>query len=181
MATDNNDLERLRNPQVDYERSDLSARGILLFLVGLLVCGIFIELVLWGMFRFMGKSEALFPQPKPNPMASYRKAAPETGTRSILQNAPAENVMVFPEPRLQTNDVADMSKMLESEDKVLYPSEPFKDSTGAIHIPITSAMQLIAQQGLPVRPEAPSPNGSAQMKSGNAEPGAAKPVPAPPR
>ena len=178
MATENNDYELLRNPQVDYERSDLSARGILLFLVGLLVCGVFIELVLWGMFRFMGKSEALFPQPKPNPMMSYRKVPPAPGARSVLQNAPAENVMVFPEPRLQTSDVADMNKMLQSEEKVLYPTEPFKDSTGAIHIPITEAMRLIEQQGLPVRPEAPPPNVNSQAKTGNTE---LKPVPTPAR
>ena len=59
MATDYNDA--LRNPQVDYERADLSPRGILLFLIGLFVAGAFVELVLWGMFHFLARSEALFP------------------------------------------------------------------------------------------------------------------------
>ncbi len=99
-------------------------------------------------------------------MVSYRKVRAGARARSILQNTPAENVMVFPEPRLQTNDVADMSKMLQSEEKVLYPTEPFKDSTGAIHIPITAAMKLIEQQGLPVRPEALTPNVNSQAKAG---------------
>jgi len=31
MATDNTNYDPLRNPQVDYDRSDLSARGILWF------------------------------------------------------------------------------------------------------------------------------------------------------
>ena len=52
MATDNYN-DALRNPAVDYERADLSARAILMFLIGLLVCGVFIEFVLWGMFRFL--------------------------------------------------------------------------------------------------------------------------------
>ena len=69
----------MRNPQVDYDRTDLSPRGILLFLVGLLVCGIFVELVMWGMFRFMAKSDVLFPPPQTNPMAVTQPAANATG------------------------------------------------------------------------------------------------------
>src|SRR5690349_10349667 len=63
----------LRNPQVDYERADLSARGILLFLIGLFISGVFIELVLWGMFHFLARSEALFPSGSVNPMASAQQ------------------------------------------------------------------------------------------------------------
>ena len=74
MATENAKYDPLRNPEVDYDRTDLSARGILLFLVGLLVAGVFIELVIWGMFRFMAKSDVLFPQAQPNPMMSAQKA-----------------------------------------------------------------------------------------------------------
>ena len=56
MATNHDDFDLLRNPAVDYDRTDLSPRGILVFLVGLLVAGIFIELVIWGMFRFLSHS-----------------------------------------------------------------------------------------------------------------------------
>jgi hypothetical protein len=158
MATENSNYDPLRNPAVDFDRSDLSPRGILLFLVGLLLCGVFIELVVWGMFRFMAKSDVLFPQAQPNPMASSQPAAPQPTSRSIFQNAPAVSVGVFPEPRLQVNDSADMSKFLHSEDELLNPPQPFKDSTGAIHIPISEAMKLIEERGLPVRPNAPAAN-----------------------
>ena len=54
MATNQHDeYDLLRNPSVDYDRTDLSPRGILVFLVGLLVAGIFTELVIWGMFHFL--------------------------------------------------------------------------------------------------------------------------------
>ena len=158
MATENSNYDPLRNPAVDFDRSDLSPRGILLFLVGLLLCGVFIELVVWGMFRFMAKSDVLFPQAQPSPMASSQPAAPQPTSRSIFQNAPAVSVGVFPEPRLQVNDSADMSKFLHSEDELLNPPQPFKDSTGAIHIPISEAMKLIVERGLPVRPNAPAAN-----------------------
>ncbi len=155
MATENSNYDPLRNPLVDYDRTDLSPRGILLFLVGLLLCGVFIELVVWGMFRFMAKSDVLFPQPQTNPMAAAQKMPGQPASRSILQNAPTVNLDVFPEPRLQVNDAGDMGQFLHSEEELLNPPEPFKDSTGAIHIPISQAMNLIVERGLPVRPNAP--------------------------
>jgi len=155
MATENSSYDPLRNPQVDFDRTDLSPRAILLFLVGLLLCGVFIELVVWGMFRFMAKSEVLFAQPQTNPMASSQPTPPQSGSRSIFQNAPGVNLGVFPEPRLQVNDAVDMSKFLSSETELLNPPQPFKDANGTIHISISQAMKVIEQQGLPVRPNPP--------------------------
>jgi hypothetical protein len=152
MATENN-YDPLRNPLVDYDRTDLSPRGILLFLVGLLVCGFFVELVLWGMFRFMAKSYVLFPTQQTNPMASAQPAQP--ASRSIFQNTSAVNLGVFPEPRLQVNDAGDMTKFLAAENKLLNPPQPFRDASGTVHIPISQAMKLIEERGLPVRPNPP--------------------------
>ena len=170
MATDHANYDPLRNPQVDYERSDLSARGILWFLIGLFITGFFIELVIWGMFHFMARTQALFPQPQVNPMYQAQQAQqPQApgGTRSILQNTPAVNLSVFPEPRLQTNDAGNMQSYLESEQKVLDPAQPFTDPSGAVHIPISLAMKLIAERGLPTRPNAPPPELNTQTEAGN--------------
>jgi hypothetical protein len=170
MAANNTNHDPLRNPQVDYERADLSARGILWFLVGLLVAGVFIELVLWGMFRFMARSQELFPQPALNPMyqaQQAQKAAPSGGTRSVLQNAPAVNLDVFPEPRLQTYDAGEMSRFVNSEQKLLNVKQPFADPSGTIHIPISLAMQLIVERRLPVRPSSPPPEINTQTAAGN--------------
>jgi len=166
MATEHNDA--LRNPQVDYERADLSARGILLFLLGLLVCGVFIEFVLWGMFRFMAKSDVLFPIATANSMlVKLRKPPQGQPNLSHLQNIPQVDLDVFPEPRLQTGDARDMDTFLISEQKQLSPETPYKDSTGAIHIPIATAMKLIEERGLPVRPNAPPPDVNTQTEAGN--------------
>ncbi len=167
MATEHND-DALRNPQVDYERGDLSARGILLFLLGLLVCGIFIELVVWGMFRFLAKSDVLFPSTPANAMLMKMRKPPQGQPNpSHLQNIPQVNMDVFPEPRLQTGDARDMDKFLTSERGQLNPQEPFKDASGTIHLPIADAMKLIEQRGLPVRPNAPPPEVTTQTESGN--------------
>jgi hypothetical protein len=168
MATNHSNYDPLRNPLVDYERADLSARGILLFLVGLFVAGVFLELVLWGMFHFMARSQALFPQPAVNPMArAVQPPAAPAGSRSVLQNSPAVNLDVFPEPRLQTYDAGEMTRFLNSENALLNVKQPFADSTGAIHIPISLAMQLIAERGLPVRPNPPPPEVNTQTGAGN--------------
>lgn len=167
MATDDTSYDPLRNPQVDYERADISARGILLFLVGLLIAGIFIELVLWGMFHFLARSEVLFAHSQMSPMMAAQQKAPPSGPRSVLQNTPAVNLDVFPEPRLQVNDAGAMSRFVNSEQALLNVKQPFADSTGAIHIPIELAMQLIVERGLPVRPHAPPAELNTQTAAGN--------------
>lgn len=168
MATDHslNSNDPLRNPAVDYERSDLSPRGILMFLVGLLVCAIFIEIVIWGMFRFLRNSEGIFAQGHANPMVAAKKVPQENMPGLVMQNTPPDSVAVFPEPRLQTNDWVEMGEFRASEQKLLSPEQPFADANGTVHIPISDAMKLVEQR-LPVRPNAPPPELTAQMEAGN--------------
>jgi hypothetical protein len=168
MATNHSKGDPLRNPQVDYDRSDLSPSGILWFLIGLFITGIFIELVIWGMFHFMARSEVLFVQGQKTPMTA-QNSKDETNSRSVLQNTPGVNLNVFPYPRLQTNDAGEMTQYVNSESAQLDAKQPFLDSTGAVHIPISMAMQLIAERGLPVRPKAPPPELNSQTGAGNPE------------
>ncbi len=174
MATNHSNYDPLRNPQVDYERADLSPAGILWFLIGLFIAGVFIELVIWGMFHFMARSEALFPQGKTNPMVSAQKAAPTVTPHSIFQNTPPVNLSVFPEPRLQVNDAGEMSEFMESEQKLLNAPQPFTDASGTVHLPIALAMKLVEERGLPVRPHSP-PESAAQTGTSGAAPVAAEP------
>ncbi len=168
MATNHSNYDPLRNPQVDYERADLSASGILWFLIGLFITGFFIELVLWGMFHFMARSQALFPQPPMNPMRQAQQAPPAAGgSRSVLQNTPAVNLDIFPAPRLQTYDAGEMGRYVNSERELLDPKQPFADPSGAIHIPVSLAMRLIVERGLPVRPNSPSAEINTQTAAGN--------------
>ena len=156
MATNHNTHDPFRNPQVDYDRSDLSPKGILWFLIGLFIVGFFIELVVWGMFRFMARSEILFAQGQVSPMKG-EQPAPYQNPPSVFQNTPETNLGKFPEPRLQINDAGDMTMYLDSENNLL-DAQPFTDPQGNVHIPISMAMQLIEQRGLPTRPNAPPPD-----------------------
>ena len=167
MATKNDNHDPLRNPQVDYDRSDLSPKGILFFLIGLFIVGVFIELVIWGMFRFLSHS-TLFAQGNPSPLVQMQKTVAEKQPGATLQNTLPVNTAVFPTPRLQTDDVTDMSTFLQREHEILYPQQPFEDSTGAVHIPIKQAMALIVERGLPVKPSTPPRDFNATMSGGAA-------------
>jgi hypothetical protein len=168
MATNHDEYDLLRNPAVDYDRTDLSPRGILVFLVGLLVAGIFIEVVLWGMFHFLARSP-FFAKGNPSPMMQVQKAQPLSAEGKDFENTTNINPDLFPQPRLQTNDVMDMSDLLASEHKILYASQPFVDANGTVHLPIQDAMNIIVQKGLPVRPE-----GTAAAEKKAAAPAASK-------
>ncbi len=74
----------------------------------------------------------------------------------------ALNPSIFPEPRLQTDDVTDMRMLLESEHKILYTEQPFLDANGTVHLPIQEAMKLIEERGLPVRPADGTANAATQ-------------------
>ncbi|HVP56305.1 MAG TPA: hypothetical protein VMU45_15040 [Candidatus Eisenbacteria bacterium] len=151
MATNRDEYEPLRNRAVDYDRTDLSPRGILVFLVGLLVAGIFIELVIWGMFRFLSHSP-FFAKGNQSPMVTTQKASPLTAEGKDFENTSNVNPNVFPEPRLQTNDAVDMKQLLDREHKILYAEQPFVDQSGTVHLPINEAMKLVVERGLPVKP-----------------------------
>jgi hypothetical protein len=166
MATNNSKHDPLRNPQVDYERSDLSPSGILWFLIGLFVVGVFIELVIWGMFHFMARSEVLFVHGQRTPMTA-QNSKDDLASRQVLQNTPGVNMNVFPYPRLQTNDAGEMDQYMGAENGLLNPKQPFMDAKGAVHIPISMAMQLIAERGLPVRPKSPPREIETQTEAGN--------------
>ena len=165
MDTNTHNSHPATNPEVGYDHSDLSIRGIIIFLGGVGAAGVIAHLVIWVLFvdakKFTPYSE------NPNPMATTEtlQAAPP------LQNAGRQTTVRFPEPRLQADDTADMSKFKNQEDMELYPSKPYQKD-GTIHININDAMKLIVQRGLPTM-QAPS-EAQAQTEAKPAAAAAAK-------
>lgn len=133
------------NTDVGYDHSDLSVRGIVIFLAGVGFAGVLAHLAIWGMF--VGAKKVVPYNTNANPMATM-ETMPQAPP---LQNAGPQSVVKFPEPRLQTDDTADMSKFKEEEEMKLHPAQPYRTSDGTVHIDIDDAMKLIAQRGLPAR------------------------------
>ena len=137
----------LRHPEIGYERSDASMRGVLAFILVLAIVGIFVHLLLWGMYRYLA-SEARANDPVPNPLVYGQK--------------PQE----APEPRLQKAPVADMNMMRLDEMQRLNSYGWVDKSAGVAHIPIERAMDLVAQRGLPTRAATKAPSSKPAGTSG---------------
>lgn len=154
------------NPEVMFDKTDLSARGILVFFAVLAISGILIHVAVFGMYRaydaYANKHDV-----EVSPLAKPQRA-PEA---AVLQNTPSPNLERIPQPRLQTDDTTDMRAFL-SQEEILLKAKPWKDQQGNIHLPVEDAMKLIAQRGLPTRsgPAAqPDYPGVGRTYSGNLE------------
>lgn len=131
----------LRHPQVDYDRTDLSAKGIIGFLIGLAVTVLLIGVISWGMYYFFSGGR-IYPQP----------SAAETATpaSSIPKGNPE---LRFPAPTLQPDPAAELNKFRSGEEERLNSYGWVDQKAGVVHIPIERAIDLVAQRGLPTRPE----------------------------
>jgi hypothetical protein len=92
-------------------------------------------------------------QPPLNPLVSQT----ETDSRKV-SNA---DIARFPQPRLETNERLEINDFRLQEEKKLNSYDWIDQKAGIARIPIDRAMQLLAQRGLPTRPQAgtvpPSP------------------------
>jgi hypothetical protein len=127
----------------DYERRDISARGILYFLAGLAAAAILIHLLLAGLYNYLDKREKAH-QPSVNPLVSN---APED-TRKVPRKYPDT---AFPDPRLETDERTQLNDIRLAEEQKLNSYDWVDQKAGTVRIPIERAMDLLAQRGLPVR------------------------------
>jgi hypothetical protein len=135
--------EVVRNPEVNYDRTDMSAKAIVGFLIALAIAGVFMHLTLWSAYKYFAG-----PEKAPTPTA----APIQSTTRQLPQGDPERT---FPAPRLQSDDVADMNKFRAYEEQVLNSYGWSDQKAGVAHIPIEQAMQSLAKLGLPTRPQTP--------------------------
>ena len=138
--------------EVAYEREDLSPRGIFAFLVGLGLVLVLVYFVVKGMDAYLDAYQKQH-QPPLNPLVSQT----ETDSRKV-SNA---DIARFPQPRLETNERLEINDFRLQEEKKLNSYDWIDQKAGIARIPIDRAMQLLAQRGLPTRPQAgavpPSP------------------------
>ena len=146
----------VRNPEVSYDATDLSARGVVLFLVFLAIGGVLITLATWGVYKYI--AGAAGPNPVAGPMAASRQSLRKEGVDPALK---------FPPPQLQADPVADMNRFREREEQILNSYGWVDQANGKVRIPIERAIDLMATAGLPVRPNAPSSSPEAGSPAGN--------------
>jgi hypothetical protein len=136
-----------RNPSVKYDKSDLGARGILIFFLVLLVSAVAVHLGVLGLYVGMTKIADQH-APELSPLAPTT-VTPRAG---ILTNTADVNIEQFPQPRLLTHirgPAGEMSKLLLQEAATL-TQKPWQDPEGNVHLPIEQAMKVVVSR-LPVR------------------------------
>ena len=128
-----------------YERSDIGAAGVLYFLLGLLVAGLFIFFLVDGIYSYLDKrSEA--EQAPINPLVTNAPADTRRVPRDYPQGA-------FPNPKLEEDERGQLNGIRLKEEQTLATYDYIDKNAGTIRIPIDRAMDLIAQRGLPTREE----------------------------
>ena len=153
MTESNRKQDEVENPETRYERRDLSPHGVLLFLVGLAVVSVLIYFVLWGFYGYLNS----FRQQR-----VHKPAVPLETVHDNLNPPTGEVVRHFPEPRLQANEVGDMSKFRAQEEEILNTYGWVDQQAGVAHIPIEQAIDVLAAHGLPVREGGETPVTEAQ-------------------
>src|SRR5277367_3328771 len=147
-----------------YEVTDVNASGIAVFLAGL-----FGSVIVFFLFCFvMGKvintaiEKSDGPTTKWNKLSAFAGAETTNGKRQDLASNPEmqqkefqQMTSTFPEPRLDMDDGNQATADLHArEDLLLNYYSVVPAETGSIRIPISRAMELIAQRGLPVNSQA---------------------------
>jgi hypothetical protein len=145
---------------IQYETKDVTPASVARALVILVVSTAVVVAVLFPMFLWL-RSRAERADPPPPPMG-----------RMDPGRQPAE-------PRLQTTPVQDLAAVRLADHELLTSYGWVDEANGVVHIPIDSAMQIIAQRGLPSAAPAPAASPGASPAAGG-PPSPAAPSPAAP-
>ena len=144
---------RIEHGDVGYDRSDLSAHGIISFLIGLAVACVFIGLISWGLFRYFGSE--LIPSATNSAIVTPNRALP-TGDPTLR----------FPRPVLQPDPTADLNKFRIAVEEQLNTYSWADKNAGVVRIPVERAIDIVAQKGLPARPAPPALPQAADFATG---------------
>jgi len=145
----------------EFEREDWSPKTVYGFLIALFVICTLVLFVVRGVYGFMDAYQRKR-QPALNPLVTATGA----DTRVVT---PAD-VGAFPQPRLETDERGQIRRFRLSEEQRLHSYGWVDQNAGIVRIPIDRAMDLIAERGLPTRPQAgavpPSPANASSKAAG---------------
>jgi len=119
-------------PGVHHETSDANVGAVFAFGLALMIAGVIILFLVWLLLGYFKGREA-------------GTGAPEFPLAIEQQNR------LPPEPRLQTNPRQELSDMRAKENVTLYSYGWVDKTAGIVRIPISEAMKLTVERGLPAR------------------------------
>ncbi len=138
MTAANSNAAPTTSPGGGYEKRDVRFRSLVVAGAIFVLSWALAFVLAWFVFRYFAQREARL-SPPPNVLEQmYGREAP-------------------PQPRLQSNPRQDLLEMRAEQDAVLNSYGWVDRRAGIVHIPIGRAIELLAQRGLPSRPEAGQP------------------------
>ena len=132
----------------EFEREDLSSRGVFAFMIGLAITGLVIYFIIVGMYSFLDKYERA-QMATASPLVAGSGAASRVVTKDYVEKEFKENGA----PMLEDNERGQFSDFLMNQEKHLNSYGWVDEQGGVAYIPIERAMELTAQRGLPVLPK----------------------------
>ena len=142
-----------------HQELDFNPRGIILFIIILVLSAVLTFIAAWGLMHLFEWIETKYFDVKPTPvqqqLSNERGGEPVKKTGEIRPtpdwyNRATDDATIrrtFATPILQYDDVADMNYFRKSENDRL--DNTGKDPDGTIHIPISQAIDILSQRGLP--------------------------------
>src|SRR2546426_2246087 len=142
--SDDTHIDR-HDQEMDFEREDLTPKPILVFLGSLAVGCVLVYFLLRGMYSYLDSYENHH-QPVQSPLVQQTTV----DTRIVSPG----DITKFPQPRLEGDERREIDDFREQEEQTLNSYGWVDQQAGVVRIPIDRAMQLMAQRGLPTRPQA---------------------------
>jgi hypothetical protein len=132
------DENNQHTPGAGHEETDVNEWAVGKFAVALLLVIVAALFLLFGLFRYL----------------LSREGGPPAGRSQVTASEPAR---AFPQPQLQESEVPDLKAIRAAEDQVLHSYAWMDPEKGVVRIPIDRAIDLLAERGLPSRPQAGEP------------------------
>ncbi len=155
----------LDDPRIRHERTDISVTGVVAFIVALGFSGIVIFTVLWAVFHFANsyakaqdekdlrdpwvRSAETQVDQEAESLRTRQNRSKEPGSMEMGDAEARVRITRFPQPRVQSDDVRDLTVMREAEDVYLNEYFVLDKNSGKVNIPIQAAMDAVVKKGLP--------------------------------
>jgi hypothetical protein len=152
--TETPDVSHIRNVEVTHEKSDVSVRGVLTFVVVLTIATAAVSAGMWLLFRYFDAQEAKEPRRGPMALTEKKDRLPP---EPRLQSAPGFEISLENgQKKNLEKDIpqAEYNALREQWDENLRTG--LKDQSGnVVGMPIEQAMEKIVSSGLPSRVKGP--------------------------
>jgi len=144
-VTETPDVSHIKNLDVTYEHSDISIGGVVRFILALVVLGVVVHLLMWGMFRVLNSEEdKIDSSPGPMALSETERLPPEPRLQAAKGYAVEGQNLELREPAAEF-------RVVQEKWRDALEHGPVNEKGQRFGMPIEDAKKEIVKQGLPAR------------------------------